>query len=241
MTTSSSEHQKIQARAFAWLSGIWRLEVLVPLAGAILFFLGSAEILGGLARTTFASMQDPVFGISFGHVMLIFGLAQVCVAFLCLFTNRKVLSLSLVAWLSMIFVVYRAGLWSLGWYYSSGFKMTPIGISLTDTDIILSLSSFLLLVVSLSTLWNEYRAKRSAKSVKMSCPSCGVHVKFSIQDLGRSIACPKCQKTFTLRRPGNLKMSCFFCKGNIEFPSHALGEKMSCPHCEMDITLKVSV
>ena len=68
-------------------------------------------------------------------------------------------------------------------------------------------------------------SKATDKSLKMSCSSCGGHIKFAVQNLGQRIACPHCQTAITLRQPENLKMSCFFCKGHIEFPSHALGQK----------------
>ncbi|HLX72682.1 MAG TPA: hypothetical protein VKV04_23925 [Verrucomicrobiae bacterium] len=73
----------------------------------------------------------------------------------------------------------------------------------------------------------------------MSCPACGVHVRFAVEDLGKNIACPNCRAPITLRKPEeNLKISCYFCQGHIEFPPHALGERLKCPHCKMDITLK---
>ena len=72
----------------------------------------------------------------------------------------------------------------------------------------------------------------------MSCPVCGVHIRFDERNLGQKIPCPHCQKAITLRKLDLLKMACFFCQEHIEFPPHAIGEKMPCPHCHMDITLK---
>jgi uncharacterized paraquat-inducible protein A len=72
----------------------------------------------------------------------------------------------------------------------------------------------------------------------MSCPSCGIHIRFAGKNLGQKIPCPHCQTSITLRRPDLLKMACFFCHGHIKFPPHAIGEKISCPHCNMGITLK---
>jgi uncharacterized paraquat-inducible protein A len=73
---------------------------------------------------------------------------------------------------------------------------------------------------------------------KMTCPGCGVHIRFAIQNVGQNIPCPQCQTLITLRKPDLLKTLCFFCKGHIEFPAHAIGQKIHCPHCQMDITLK---
>src|ERR1039457_245537 len=74
--------------------------------------------------------------------------------------------------------------------------------------------------------------------LKISCPACGVDIRFDDRNLGRKIPCPHCKHAFSLRRPENLKRSCFFCRGHIEFPAHVIGTKMACPHCKMDIALK---
>jgi predicted RNA-binding Zn-ribbon protein involved in translation (DUF1610 family) len=84
----------------------------------------------------------------------------------------------------------------------------------------------------------EGRKAKSAKFLKMSCPACGIHIRFDGRNLGQTIPCPYCQIAITLRKPGLLKMTCFFCKEHIEFPAYAIGEKIPCPHCKMDITLK---
>jgi predicted RNA-binding Zn-ribbon protein involved in translation (DUF1610 family) len=88
------------------------------------------------------------------------------------------------------------------------------------------------------SLWLKGRRANAATHLKMSCPACGVHIRFDEKNLGHKIPCPQCQKTINLRKPGLLKMACYFCKEHIEFPTHAIGEKIPCPHCKMDITLK---
>jgi hypothetical protein len=73
---------------------------------------------------------------------------------------------------------------------------------------------------------------------KISCPACGGHLRFALQNEGSQIPCPHCAKPLKLRREDILRMSCFFCHEHISFPTHALGTKMPCPHCHKDITLK---
>jgi predicted RNA-binding Zn-ribbon protein involved in translation (DUF1610 family) len=92
-------------------------------------------------------------------------------------------------------------------------------------------------LIAMAWSWWCQRQQRLHPVVKMSCPSCGIHIEFASPYVGRKIPCPECQATITLRKPENLKMSCFFCKEHIEFPAHALGQKIPCPHCKMDITL----
>ena len=117
----------------------------------------------------------------------------------------------------------------------------PLHLSGGTAGVIISFLPVYLLLgsyMALLWLWLESRKAKAAKFLKMSCPACGVHIRFDERNLGRKIACPHCQAAIALHRPGNLKMACYFCKEHIEFPSHAIGEKMPCPHCNMDITLK---
>jgi len=86
--------------------------------------------------------------------------------------------------------------------------------------------------------WVEGKRTQIARFLKMSCPACGIYLRFDNCNLGKTISCSHGQKAITLRKSENLKMSCFFCQGHIEFPAHSIGTKMSCPHCDKDITLK---
>jgi len=206
-------------------------------AGGLLFFIGVAEILGALNQSQVLGLADPIFGISFRHLMLMTGIVQLAIALVLLFTNWRILGLGLAAWISANFLAFRIGLWSMGWHHSSGFMVHPLGLSMTATDVIFSLSSVFLLVGSVAILWHERWTAQAANFLKMPCPSCGGHIRFAIQNLGQIISCPHCQKETTLRKLDLLKMTCFFCKEHIEFPVHALGQKISCPHCNRGITL----
>ena len=72
----------------------------------------------------------------------------------------------------------------------------------------------------------------------MTCPGCGIHIRFALQNLGQRIPCPHCRKMITLREPDLLKMVCLYCKQHVEFPPHAIGQRIPCPHCKKEITLK---
>ena len=206
--------------------------------GAILAALGSAEIIGALGKSQALDILDPLFGLSFGHLMLVAGIIHLAVSFILLFTNWRTLGFGLTAWATGNFIIYRIALWNMGWHHSSGFIVEPLGISFKVTDFITNLLSALLFIGSCATLWIERRMMQTASSLKIFCPACGGHIKFAIQNLGQETSCPHCKTAITLRKPQNLKMSCFFCREHIEFPAHALGQKISCPHCKMSITLK---
>jgi DNA-directed RNA polymerase subunit RPC12/RpoP len=86
----------------------------------------------------------------------------------------------------------------------------------------------------------QLAARRDATAglMKMFCPACGGHVKFTAQNIGQQIPCPHCRVAIILRKPDeNLKMSCVLCGGHVEFPPHALGQTIDCPHCAKTITL----
>ncbi len=77
--------------------------------------LGKAFSAIGPARALDAA--DPVVGIPFRELMLVVGLVELLVAFFCLFTEKRQLSLFAVAWISTGFLAYRCGLWFIGWHH----------------------------------------------------------------------------------------------------------------------------
>jgi len=209
-----------------------------PVAGGVLLFLGLANVLGSYSALQALTIPDPVLNVPFRRIMLAVGMLQLAVSFILLFTNRKSPGLGLTICVSANFLVYRIALWTMGWRYSSGFLFDPLGLSMRTTDAVMSLASAILLGGSCAVFWMERRTRLAIEFQKMFCPSCGGHVRFATQNLGRQINCPHCKAALTLRKAENLKMSCFFCKEHIEFPAHALGRKIQCPHCKMDITLQ---
>lgn len=84
-------------------------------AGAILAATGVAKIWSGLGNSKLLAVIDPIIGLTFGQLMLAIGMVEIVVALVCFFSKRSTLSLGLVAWLSTNFVVYRLGLWWIGW------------------------------------------------------------------------------------------------------------------------------
>ncbi len=85
-------------------------------AGAILAITGIAKVWSGLGNSKFLAVVDPIVGITFGHMMLAVGLAEIVIALVCFSSKRQTLALGLVAWMSTNFVVYRLGLWWMDWH-----------------------------------------------------------------------------------------------------------------------------
>ena len=230
--TRIRESSKPVFRAFIYSAGG------ILLAAALMRFL----IAAGTAQAL--TLPEPMLGIPLRYAVLIVGGLELTVALICLFGKQVGLQIGWLAWLATDFVVYRIGLFMLHCHPQAtciGSLTDPLHLSRGTTGLIIGFLPFYLLLGSYAALiwlWLEGRRAKAAKFLKMSCPSCGIHIRFADRNLGRKIPCPHCQTNITLRKPDLLKMTCFFCQGHIEFPAHAIGEKIPCPHCNMDITLK---
>lgn len=192
------------------------------------------------------ALPDPMIGISLRYAILVVGGLELVVALICLFGKRTGLQLGWLAWLATNYAIYRVGLLAMHYHPQAtciGSFTDPLHLSDGITGLIMGFMPFYLLAGSYAAMawfWLEGRRAKAAKFIKMSCPACGVHLRFDERNAGQTIPCPHCQVSITLRKSEGLKMSCFFCHGHIDFPAHALGTKIACPHCRMDITLKES-
>ena len=84
-------------------------------AGVVLAITGIAKVWSSLGASKFLALVDPIIGIKFGQLMLTVGAAEIAIALICFLSKRQTLALGLVAWISTNFVVYRFGLWWIGW------------------------------------------------------------------------------------------------------------------------------
>ena len=211
-------------------------------AGALLALTGFAYVIESFDKAQPLSMVDPVFGFSFRSVILFFGLLELGVAGFCLFTTRRMLSLCLILWIVVQWMVYRIGLWQMGWphpYALTCIVTKGLSVSPKTADVISGVLAAFLLTGSVGMLLNLRRAKLAERFLKAACPACGIRIRFDARNMGQNVTCPNCKEGVTLRKPGDhLKMSCYFCHGHVEFPAHAIGERLKCPHCNMDITLR---
>jgi hypothetical protein len=219
------------------------ISTFISSAGVILLSIATALFLIDYTNPLNAVQpHDPIFFISVGNLFsVIIGIALV-IALICLYGERLVSSAhSLLGFASSYFII-RISFWTVGCHSLAGFLVGFTYVFGINADTISVTADFVfgyLFIGSCLTILLEGRLPQSVKFQKMSCPSCGGHVKFPLRNLGRVINCPHCQGTIALRNPDEqLKIACFFCHGHIEFPSHALGAKIPCPHCKMGITLK---
>ena len=213
-------------------------------AGGILLAASLMRFITAAGADPALSLPEPMLGSVVRYAVLAVGILELIAALLCLFGRQTSLQLGWVAWLATDYVVYSVGLVLMHCHSRAtciGSLTDPLNLARGATGFIIgSLPLYLFFGSYAAMLW-QWQAARQAKAVKfrkMSCSSCGVHIRFDERNVGQKIPCPHCQTAITLRNPHLLRMACFFCKEHIEFPAHAIGEKMPCPHCNMDITLK---
>jgi hypothetical protein len=98
------------ARPMRWIT------VFIPQASTILAFTGAAKVLTAFSNAKVLEAQDPVFGFSLRHLLVLVGIAELVVSVICLVNRRnRRLSLLLLAWFASSVVAYRIGLWTMDW------------------------------------------------------------------------------------------------------------------------------
>lgn len=85
-------------------------------AAMIFGMAGIAKIFSATGSARALDLFDPLIGISFRHLLLMTGLVEFTIALLCLSTVKVRICLLCIAGLSTNFVIYRTGLWLVGWH-----------------------------------------------------------------------------------------------------------------------------
>jgi hypothetical protein len=140
-------------------------------AGVILLVTGSAKVVSVFGQARILGLADPVFRISFRHLMLSVGVFELFASGICLFSIRRNLSVGLVAWLATNFLGYRLGLVWVGSHKPCGCmgNLTDIlHISPQMADSIMSIILAYLLIGSYGTLFWLWKQKHK---LLMSTPS----------------------------------------------------------------------
>ena len=224
------------------------IQIFIRSAGVILMVAALERFLIAVGAAQVLAVPEPMLGLPLRYAVLLVGGFELAAAVICLFGTRVGLQLGGLAWLATNYFVIQFGLIWMGAHPQGtaiGSLTDPLHLSRGLTGIVVQILPAYLLAGSGSALvwlWLGDRAtdarQREAGFSKMSCPSCGTHIKFSLVNLGQDMPCPQCRSAITLRKPDeDLKMICRLCGGHIEFPSHSLGRKTTCPHCQKSITL----
>jgi hypothetical protein len=132
-------------------------------AGALLGASGLAKVFSASVATRILETADPLTGIPFRQLLLLVGLFELLITFFCLFTDKRRLSLLAVAWLSSNFLVYRFGLWFIGWHHPCACMGSLAGaLHLSDraADNIMKGVLAYLLIGSYGMLFWQWRQRR---------------------------------------------------------------------------------
>lgn len=84
-------------------------------ASFILLITGMAKIFSTFGGQEVLDLIDPIFKISFRHLMFLVGALEIAVSIVCFFIPRTNLCLGLIGWMSTNFLMYRLGIWYVGW------------------------------------------------------------------------------------------------------------------------------
>ncbi len=89
-------------------------------AGAILGVTGIAKLWASFGNSKLLAVSDPIVAVPFGTLLVAVGLVEILTATVCFFAKRPVTATALVAWLATGFLLYRIGLWWIGWHKPCG-------------------------------------------------------------------------------------------------------------------------
>lgn len=89
-------------------------------AAIILVATGLAKLWSAFGSVRLLVVADPIAGIPFRWLLLAVGGVELLIAGVCFFSRHQRLATLLVAWLATNFLVYRLGLWWMGWHKPCG-------------------------------------------------------------------------------------------------------------------------
>ena len=140
--------------------------VIVITAGVILGITGFAKAYSVTADAKALDYLDPLLGLSFRKLMLLVGLGELLIAVLCFSARNRRLSLAAVAWLATSILVYRVGLWYVGWHrpcHCMGTLTDALHITPAAADNLMKIILIYLVVASYSSLLLWQRGRWAVK------------------------------------------------------------------------------
>jgi len=143
-------------------SAVWLKRFAIS-AGMILGLTGLAKLWTSFGDVKLLMVADPITGLSFRYMMLLAAVAELAIAAVCLVTKANRLATVLVAWMATNFLVYRLGLWWIGWKKPCGClgNLTDtLGITPQTADHIIKVLLAYLLVGSYGLLIWRWRRGR---------------------------------------------------------------------------------
>lgn len=84
-------------------------------AATLLMATGFLKAVSFFLRSRFLELQDPIFGVHFKNLVLFVALLEFAVVLICASSKPEVIKILLVGWLGSAFLIYRIGLFLVGW------------------------------------------------------------------------------------------------------------------------------
>lgn len=147
-------------------------------SAVVLTVTGLAKVFAATGPARALDVPGPILGLSFRHLLLLVGLVELLIAFFCVFTEKRSLSVAAIAWLSTNFLLYRMGLWWMGWHKPCGClgNLTDaLRISPETADLIAKVLLAYLLIGSYALLAWEWRATRVERRLSQPTPMDQTH------------------------------------------------------------------
>jgi len=85
-------------------------------AAAIFTITGLAKIISAFGSAAILAEADPLLHVSFRHLMIVAAVVELAVAATCAFSQLQKFAVVAIAWLASILIVYRIGLFEIGWH-----------------------------------------------------------------------------------------------------------------------------
>lgn len=138
--------------------------------GVVFAVTGCAKVVSFFDSVRIMYLDDPIFGIPFRYLLLLVGVLEILVSGFCLFGNKIKLSALFVAWIATNFVIYRLGLWFMGWHHPCGCMgnlADALHVPLQTADTAMKIVLAYLLIGSYATLFWLWKEKRKQSSLSV--------------------------------------------------------------------------
>jgi hypothetical protein len=89
-------------------------------SAGVLFLTALAKLWVAFGSSKILKLDDPIMGVSFRYLVLTAAILELAVAVACIFGKLSKLAVGLIAWLSTCFLIYRVGVWWMGWHRPCG-------------------------------------------------------------------------------------------------------------------------
>jgi hypothetical protein len=169
------------------------------LAAGLLSFLNAAE--GGPILV----LPDPLLGVPMIYGVLLAGIIEIAAGLFCLLGTRSGAQSALVAWLLAIWGVYRLGAFWQGCSMRCtclGSVADPLHVHGAATAWFCEIAPLCMLAGACAILLQAWQSKTpnpAAALTKLACSHCGGRVQFGHEWTGKTIDCPHCHQSITLR------------------------------------------